>query len=56
MRQLTQNTGKIQAECSRLQRALASDDQSLTDQYMQDVRSTAYNLASATKMLVTQFA
>lgn len=55
LRQLNQNTGHIQAECTRLQRALASDDTTSSDLFMQEVRNSAYNLAMATKMLVTQF-
>lgn len=56
LRQLTQNAAKIHGECIQLQRALASDDAALAEQFMQDVRTSAYNLASATKMLVTQLA
>lgn len=55
MLQLTQSTTTIQAECARLQRSLAGEDQTPIDQCMQDVRNSAYNLAMATKQLVTQF-
>lgn len=55
MRQLTQSTASIQTECARLQRSLAGDDQTPVDQCMQQVRNSAYNLAMATKMLVTHF-
>lgn len=55
MNQLTQSTTTIQAECARLQRSLAGEDQTPIDQCMQEVRNSAYNLAMATKLLVTQF-
>lgn len=55
LKQLNQSTAHIQAECTRLQRTLAGDDKTAADLSMQEVRNVAYNLAMATKMLVTQF-
>ncbi len=55
LKQLNQNTGHIQTSCTRLQRALSNDDITTSDLFMQEVRNHAYNLAMATKMLVTQF-
>ncbi|KAG4075062.1 hypothetical protein HA402_008127 [Bradysia odoriphaga] len=55
LKQLNQNTGNIQTSCTRLQRALLNDDITTSDLFMQEVRNYAYNLAMATKMLVTQF-
>lgn len=42
-------------ECTGLQKSLMNDDTPSTNLYMQGVRNCAYNLAMATKMLVTQF-
>jgi len=55
LRQLNVNTNSIQNECSNLQRALSSDNPSNIDMHLQQVRNCAYNLAKATKILVTQF-
>ncbi|KAL7047181.1 hypothetical protein ACKWTF_002819 [Chironomus riparius] len=55
LRQLNVNTNSIQNECSNLQRALSSENPSNIDMHLQQVRNCAYNLAKATKILVTQF-
>lgn len=55
LKQLHQNTANIQTSCTRLQRALLNEDITTSDLFMQEVRNYAYNLAMATKMLVTQF-
>lgn len=55
LRQLNMNTSSIQSECVNLQRALNSDNPTNIDMYLQLVRNCAYNLAKATKILVTQF-
>ncbi|XP_029036358.1 ARF GTPase-activating protein GIT1 isoform X3 [Osmia bicornis bicornis] len=53
LRQLNGNTGRLQAECSGLQR-YTSDIEHM-DRCLQQVRSCAYDIAKATKLLVTQF-
>lgn len=54
--QLNSNTCAIQAECTNLQRALSSSENPTNVEiYLQQVRNCAYNLAKATKALVTQF-
>ena len=45
----------MQNECSQLQISLNNDNKSSTELYMQEVRNCAYNLAMATKTLVTLF-
>lgn len=55
LKQLNINTSLIQAECTSLQRALSSDNSTYVEHYLQQVRNCAYNLAKATKTLVTQF-
>lgn len=55
LRQLNQNTSAIQAECTNLQRALSTENPANIELYLQQVRNCAYNLAKATKTLVTQF-
>lgn len=55
LRQLNQNTSAIQAECTNLQRALNTENPANIELYLQQVRNCAYNLAKATKTLVTQF-
>ncbi|XP_034950265.1 ARF GTPase-activating protein GIT1 [Chelonus insularis] len=53
LRQLNGNTGRLQAECAGLQRC--SNDTEHTDRCLQQVRSCAYDIAKATKLLVTHF-
>lgn len=54
--QLNVNTSSIQAECINLQKALTSSENSTNvELHLQQVRNCAYNLAKATKTLVTQF-
>lgn len=55
LKQLNFNTNLIQTECHSLQLALANDDKANTGLYLQQVRNCAFNLAKATKSLVTQF-
>lgn len=55
IRQLNQNTGHLQKDCAGLQQSIKTNDTPSIDLYMQEVRNCAYNLAMATKMLVTQF-
>jgi G protein-coupled receptor kinase interactor 2 len=55
LRQLNTNTSAIQAECTNLQRALSTENPTNIELYLQQVRNCAYNLAKATKTLVTQF-
>lgn len=55
IKQLNQNTGHLQKDCAGLQQTIQSNDTHSIDLYMQEVRNCAYNLAMATKMLVTQF-
>lgn len=55
IRQLNQNTGHLQKDCAGLQHAIQMNNTPSIDLYMQEVRNCAYNLAMATKMLVTQF-
>ena len=55
LRQLNYNTSAIQAECTNLQRALSTENPTNIELYLQQVRNCAYNLAKATKTLVTQF-
>ncbi|XP_043274265.1 ARF GTPase-activating protein GIT1 [Venturia canescens] len=53
LRQLNGNTGRLQAECAGLQRC--TNDAEHMDRCLQQVRSCAYDIAKATKLLVTQF-
>lgn len=55
LRQLNFNTNAIQAECTNLQRALSTENPTNVELHLQQVRNCAYNLAKATKILVTQF-
>ncbi|CRL00167.1 CLUMA_CG013443, isoform A [Clunio marinus] len=55
LRQLNLNTASVQTECTNLQRALIKDNPTIVEIYLQQVRNCAYNLAKATKTLVTQF-
>lgn len=55
LRQLNLNTSAIQAESTNLQRALNTENPANVELYLQQVRNCAYNLAKATKTLVTQF-
>lgn len=55
LRQLNLNTNAIQAECTNLHRSLNSENPQNVELYLQQVRNCAYNLAKATKTLVTQF-
>lgn len=55
LRQLNLNTNAIQAECTNLQRALNIENPANVELHLQQVRNCAYNLAKATKTLVTQF-
>ncbi|XP_031619745.1 ARF GTPase-activating protein GIT2 [Contarinia nasturtii] len=55
IRQLNQNTAHLQKDCNGLQQSITHHDSASIDLYMQEVRNVAYNLAMATKMLVTQF-
>jgi G protein-coupled receptor kinase interactor 2 len=52
---LNLNTNLIQRDCTALQHALMSDDEILVETHLQEVRNCAYNLAMATKTLVTHF-
>ncbi|KAK0095721.1 hypothetical protein PV326_007594 [Microctonus aethiopoides] len=53
LRQLNGNTGRLQAECAALQRSINNTDH--TERCLQQVRSCAYDIAKATKLLVTHF-
>lgn len=53
LRELNGNTGRLQAECTALQRCTSDTDH--MDRCLQQVRSSAYDIAKATKLLVTQF-
>jgi G protein-coupled receptor kinase interacting protein 2 len=55
LRNLNVNTTAIHNECANLQRALSSENPTNIDMHLQQVRNCAYNLAKATKILVTQF-
>lgn len=55
VRDLNVNTNAIQSECATLQLALSTDNQANVEFYLSQVRNSAYNLAKATKTLVTQF-
>lgn len=55
LRQLNMNTNSIQNECTNLQRALNTENPTNIEVHLQQVRNCAYNLAKATKTLVTQF-
>lgn len=55
LKQLNTNTNQLQAECSGLQHALATENKEISDMYLQEVRNCAYYLAVATKTLVTKF-
>lgn len=49
------NTNIIQTECTKLHRSLQSEEAATIELYMQEVRNCAFNLAKATKALITQF-
>lgn len=55
IRDLNVNTNAIQSECATLQRALSTENPVNVEIYLSQVRNSAYNLAKATKTLVTQF-
>jgi G protein-coupled receptor kinase interacting protein 2 len=55
LQQLTINTASIQTECVNLHRALSAETPTNIEVHLQAVRNCAYNLAKATKTLVTQF-
>ncbi len=57
LHQLTINTAAIQTECVNLHRALSVEGATAAnvEMHLQAVRNYAYNLAKATKTLVTQF-
>lgn len=55
LNQLNMNTAAIQTECANLQHSLNSETPSNIEVHLQAVRNCAYNLAKATKTLVTQF-
>lgn len=55
LRQLNMNTAAIHSECANLQHALNSENPTNIEVHLQAVRNCAYNLAKATKTLVTQF-
>lgn len=55
VRDLNVNTNAILSECSTLQRALSVENPANVEIYLSQVRNSAYNLAKATKTLVTQF-
>lgn len=55
LHQLTINTASIQTECANLHRALSTEAPTNIEVHLQAVRNCAYNLAKATKILVTQF-
>jgi G protein-coupled receptor kinase interacting protein 2 len=55
LRQLNVNTNAIQNACADLQSALNSDNPTNIEMHLQQVRNCAYNLAKATKTLVTEF-
>lgn len=55
LKQLNHSTSLLQKDCSGLQQSLLNNDTVSFDLYLQEVRNCAYNLAMATKMLVTQF-
>lgn len=55
LQQLTVNTASIQTECANLHRALSVETPINIEVHLQAVRNCAYNLAKATKTLVTQF-
>jgi len=55
LRQLNLNTTAIHAECSNLHSALSCENPTNIEAFLQQVRNCAYNLAKATKTLVTQF-
>lgn len=53
--QLNQNVDHLQKDCVDLQQSIQANEKPSIDICMQEVRNSAYNLAKATKMLVTQF-
>lgn len=53
LRQLNGNTGRLQTECVSLERC--SGDSEHTKRCLQQVRCCAYDIAKATKLLVTHF-
>lgn len=55
LKQLNQSTSLLQRDCIALQQTVLNNDTSSIELYMKEVRNGAYNLAKATKTLVTQF-
>ncbi|XP_057320992.1 ARF GTPase-activating protein GIT1 [Microplitis mediator] len=53
LRQLNGNTGRLQTECASLERC--TNDSEHTKRCLQQVRCCAYDIAKATKLLVTHF-
>lgn len=55
LKSLQIGSASIRTECIGLQKAAHDENSANLIKYMQDVRNSAYNLAMATKILVTQF-
>lgn len=55
LKQLNQSTSLLQRDCVALQQTVINNDTNAIELYMKEVRNGAYNLAKATKTLVTQF-
>lgn len=56
LRQLNLNTGQLQTECASLKRILTTNTTQVDHSYfLHQVRTCAYEMASATKQLVTKF-
>lgn len=53
--QLNKNADHLQKDCADLEQSIHANEKPSIDICMQEVRTSAYNLAKATKMLVTQF-
>ncbi|GAB0096164.1 ARF GTPase-activating protein GIT2 [Sergentomyia squamirostris] len=53
--ELTGNIEEMQIFCQCLQDSVVTENHEAVDKYLQDVRACAFNLAKATKMLVTEF-
>ncbi|XP_055690665.1 ARF GTPase-activating protein Git isoform X2 [Lutzomyia longipalpis] len=53
--ELTSNIEEMQIFCQCLQDSVVTENPEAIDKYLQDVRACAFNLAKATKMLVTEF-
>lgn len=55
LRSLQIGSKSMRTECIGMQNAAKDNDTDTFMKYMQDIRNSAYNLAMATKILVTQF-